>query len=159
MWNLVDAYFAHINMIHPVLHRPTFVKSIQDDLHHRDEAFGGLLLLVCAIGSRVADDNRVLVDDGCGDSSWHSAGWTWFTQVRLTQKSLLSQSRLYDLQLYCVSKTGCDAILSYKLSDCTIAGGYLLAGHESYALRVEYPWYRYQACTGHRRPQKDGLQR
>ncbi|KAI0035838.1 fungal-specific transcription factor domain-containing protein [Vararia minispora EC-137] len=103
LWTLVEAYFVHINCIQPILHKPTFVKHIRDNLHLHDEAFGGVLLMVCAVGSRVADDRRVLSGNGHGDGSWHSAGWTWFTQVNLTQKTLLSNSRLYDLQLYCLA--------------------------------------------------------
>jgi len=96
---LVDAYFEHSNLILPVLHRPTLERGIQHGQHFLDEAFGGVVLLVCAIGSRFISDPRVLVP---GSNSLLSAGWIYFSQVRTTAKLLITTSRLHDLQITCV---------------------------------------------------------
>ncbi|KIK66923.1 hypothetical protein GYMLUDRAFT_239127 [Collybiopsis luxurians FD-317 M1] len=75
---LVDAYFANLNIYLPLLHRPTFERSLHERLHYRDDAFAAVVLLVCAVGSRYVDDPRVLLD---GVDAWHSAGWRYFNQV------------------------------------------------------------------------------
>ena len=100
LWHLFECYFKHLNMILPVLHRPTFEKNVRDGLHLTDESFGGVVLLVCAVGARTSDDPRVLIENN--DGRWVSAGWDWFSQVQTAQKALVSTSRLYDLQTYCV---------------------------------------------------------
>ncbi|TFY61087.1 hypothetical protein EVG20_g7194 [Dentipellis fragilis] len=98
--SLVNLYFKHINVLFPLLHRPTFNAAIAEDLHHRDENFAGVLLLLCACASRYSDDERVLLD---GTDSWRSAGWAWFSQVQTVRKALLSAPCLYDLQMYSLS--------------------------------------------------------
>lgn len=104
MDTLVDLYFQCTNMYMPLLHRPTFEQGIKDRLHLRDDGFGSVVLLVCAMGARFSEDPRVLLD---GTDSPHSAGWKWFRQVQWVRKSLLSPPRLYDLQIACVSQVQC----------------------------------------------------
>lgn len=99
MVHLIDQYFAHGNVLLPLLHRSTFEKGIADGLHRRDEGFGSTVLLVCALGARWSDDPRVILP---GTNSGHSAGWQWFRQVQWVRRSLLSPPRLYDLQICCV---------------------------------------------------------
>lgn len=99
MTDLIDLYFRHVNVYSPLLHRPTFEKSVAEGLHLTDDAFGANLLLVCAVGARYSDDPRVLLD---GVQSVHSSGWKWFDQVQLVKKSLLAPPTLYDIQFYCV---------------------------------------------------------
>jgi len=96
--SLVDLYFSNINMYHPLLHRPTFEKSVAEGLHYRDERFASTYLLVCAVGSRFSDDRRVLLDEF---DTHHSCGWKWFNQVQMVKKTFLTPT-LYDLQFYCV---------------------------------------------------------
>ncbi|THH16874.1 hypothetical protein EW146_g3841 [Bondarzewia mesenterica] len=98
--SLVELYFDHINIFLGLLHRPTFEKALEEGLHLRDEGFGGLLLLVCANGSRFSHDRRVLLE---GTELWHSCGWKYFAQVQMVRKSLLSAPCLYDLQMYSLS--------------------------------------------------------
>jgi hypothetical protein len=100
MKELVDLYFTQVNMLLPLLHRPTFEKGIADELHLTNDGFGSTVLLVCAIGSRYSNDPRIFLDDV--DNS-HSSGWKWFEQVHLVRRSFLTAPQLYDLQLYCVS--------------------------------------------------------
>lgn len=100
MDDLIELYFERVNLYLPLLHRPTFKKLVEDCLHHENDGFACVLLLVCAVGSRASDDPRVLLDDS---ESHHSAGWKWFDQVQMMRRSLLSPPTLYDLQFYCVS--------------------------------------------------------
>lgn len=93
---LIAAFFERCNTYMPLLHRPTFEKAVADGLHLRDEGFGSLFLLACAIGSRFVEDPRVLLEN---TQSSHSAGWKWFRQVQWVRRSLLSPPRLYDLQI------------------------------------------------------------
>jgi hypothetical protein len=96
--DLVDLYFKRANMYYPLLHRFTFQKALDEDIHLHDVGFAGVALLVCAVGAQWSDDPRVFLPD----SSTHSAGWKWYNQVRLGSKSILAPVTLYDLQQYCV---------------------------------------------------------
>ncbi|KAG5645116.1 hypothetical protein DXG03_006930 [Asterophora parasitica] len=100
MTALVDLYFTKVNLILPLLHRPSFERSITEGLHLQDDGFGANVLLVCAVASRFSDDPRVFLD---GTDSLHSAGWKWYLQVKQIRKSLLAPPTLYDLQFYCLS--------------------------------------------------------
>jgi hypothetical protein len=95
---LIDSYFTHVNVITPLLHRPSFEHSVASGTHLRDADFGEVLLLVCAVGAHYVDDARVLLDD----VTKHSAGWEWFCQVPVAQRSVFTVPSLYDLQLCCV---------------------------------------------------------
>ncbi|KAG5648611.1 hypothetical protein DXG03_003222 [Asterophora parasitica] len=41
---LVDAYFVHVNVHLPLLHRPTFEKSLAENLHYASPSFGAFLV-------------------------------------------------------------------------------------------------------------------
>lgn len=97
---LVDLYFTHVNLHQPLLHRPTFEKSIAGKLHLTNNGFAVTLLVVCANGSRYSENPRVFFD---GTGSYHSRGWKWFDQVQMVRKSLLASPSIYDMQFYCVS--------------------------------------------------------
>ncbi|KAF8992799.1 fungal-specific transcription factor domain-containing protein [Cyathus striatus] len=108
---LTDAYFEHVNLFYPLLHRPTFKRAIENNLHLNDDGFASVLLLVCAVGARHTDevDKRTLSD---GFDSPYSAGWKWYNQVQVVKPSLLDPTSLYDLQVYCLAVgflTGCSA--------------------------------------------------
>ncbi|KIP05406.1 hypothetical protein PHLGIDRAFT_92212, partial [Phlebiopsis gigantea 11061_1 CR5-6] len=97
MTSLIEAFFCHLNVYFPLLHRPTFEKGIEDGLHLRDDSFGATVLLVCAVGSRFASDDSVLPPE---TKSWHWAGWPWFRRVSATRKLVhLSSPSVYDLQV------------------------------------------------------------
>ncbi|KAJ3558753.1 hypothetical protein NM688_g738 [Phlebia brevispora] len=94
---LIDRYFHSHNVYWPLLHRPTFDRSIQEGLHLRDNNFACVVLLVCAIGSRGYGDPRVLLDEYCDH---HSAGWKWFRQAQSSfQFVTFEPPCLYDLQI------------------------------------------------------------
>ncbi|KAK0202974.1 fungal-specific transcription factor domain-containing protein [Desarmillaria ectypa] len=97
--SLVDLYFVEVNTFVPLLHRPTFEKSIDDKIHLEDKEFATVLLYVCALASRHTDDPRVLSD---GVSSKQSSGWKWVNQAIRGRKSLLSAPTLHSLQSICL---------------------------------------------------------
>ncbi|KAK0191438.1 fungal-specific transcription factor domain-containing protein [Armillaria mellea] len=91
--SLVELYFIHINRFWPLLHRPTFERSLAAALHRTDRAFAAIVLTVCANGARFSDDPRVRVDR---DELPYRHGWKWFIQVH--RVSVLRTPNLYDLQ-------------------------------------------------------------
>ena len=99
MPSLIDAYFQHFNIFMPLLHRPTFEKSLAEGLHFKDSMFGATLLLVCAHGSRYSEDPRVLAE---GSDNPRSAGWKWFEQVNIFRRTLYQRTTLYELQMHAV---------------------------------------------------------
>lgn len=99
MKSLIGHYFENVDIFLPLIHRPTFERSIEQGLHHTHEMFGATLLLVCAVGARFSSDVRVKLE---GVEGYHSNGWEYFDQVQLIKKSLLDPPSLYDLQFYCV---------------------------------------------------------
>ncbi|KAF8875510.1 fungal-specific transcription factor domain-containing protein [Infundibulicybe gibba] len=98
--SLTELYFVHINLFFPLLHKPSFKRSVSEGLHYKDEMFSVIVLLVCAIGARFSSDRRVLLD---GVDSFRSAGWGWFNQVQMLQRGYITLPTLYDLQYYCLS--------------------------------------------------------
>lgn len=99
MSSLIDAYFLNFNLFVPLLHRPTFEKSVAEGLHLSDSTFGATLLLVCAHGSRYSEDPRVLAE---GSDNFRSAGWKWFEQVNAFRSTLYKRTSLYELQMHAV---------------------------------------------------------
>jgi hypothetical protein len=100
MPSLIDAYFQHFNIFLPILHRPTFEKSVAEGLHFSDSMFGATVLLVCAHGSRFSEDPRVLAK---GSDNHRSAGWKWFEQVNVFRNTLYKRTTLYELQMHAVN--------------------------------------------------------
>ena len=97
---LLDAFFDKHNSIFPVLHRPSFERQVYvENLHITDRRFGAVVLVVCALASRLVDDPRTLYDES---QNLHSAGWKYFKQIRLVQSSCIDPVSLYDVQLYAV---------------------------------------------------------
>ena len=92
MEKLIDGYFDNMNMYLPLLHAPTFRRRVADAAHLHDPAFGAVLLLVCATGSRWTDDPRAQTDDGT------TPGWGWFTQVDTVRWSIFERPKVEDVQ-------------------------------------------------------------
>jgi len=99
--SLIHHYFSTVNVFLPLLHRPTFERSIAMHLHHTDDDFAVNVLLVCALGARYSNDDRVKLD---GIDDWRSSGWRWYNQVEAHRRSYhnVGLPTLYDLQFYCV---------------------------------------------------------
>ncbi|KAJ7765439.1 fungal-specific transcription factor domain-containing protein [Mycena maculata] len=98
--SLVDLYFTHVNLILPLLHRPTFARDLAVGLHLTNDGFAATFLMVCAIGARFSSDSRVLLD---GTDNLHSCGWRWFEQLQLMRDPLGPPPCLYDLQFSALS--------------------------------------------------------
>lgn len=80
---------------------------LAENRHQRDQDFGMIVLMVCALASRYSHDPRVFSpgdsgDDGKGPKGL-SSGWKYFKQVPMHRKSLLYRAGLFDLQYYVVS--------------------------------------------------------
>lgn len=95
--HLVARYFDAINTVFPILHRPSFMRSIQQRLHETNQGFGALVLIVCAIGCGFTDDPRV-VQVISPDSS--CTAWKFFHQVASAQKRHYLPHSLYEAQIY-----------------------------------------------------------
>lgn len=125
-------FFARVNPWMGLLHRPTFLNSLEKGLHRTDRGFGGVVLLVCAMGA-IHSDNPRHVDDpsiaeGAGiDPPWQSAGWKWASQVDPMRNALSHTPSLYDLQIYavCVSLR----VVSWIAYGLILAPAIAVAGH------------------------------
>ena len=143
---LVDAYFNRHNDYAPLIHRPTFDRSLAEGLHLRDEGFATLLLLVCALGARTSTDPRVLFE---GYSNYHSAGFEWFKQAADAFHVVKRSLRLYDLQNTCVS-TGTFAPCLFLSTRAAKAAFPLPSGGITSSKRMADHRHRYslRSCAG-----------
>nr|GAT54574.1 predicted protein [Mycena chlorophos] len=66
MQELVQLYFQHVGIYLPLLHRPTFERSVREGLFLENDSFGATVLLVCAIGARWHPDPKMGAPDGTG---------------------------------------------------------------------------------------------
>ncbi|KAJ7842224.1 hypothetical protein B0H14DRAFT_2781286 [Mycena olivaceomarginata] len=102
--NLIDIYFQRINPLLFLLHSPTFRASVADREHLCDPHFGAVVLVVCALASRISNDPRVLLTS---DATLHTAGWKFFSQIQPLAFELFLQTSnfrwIYRLQLICLS--------------------------------------------------------
>ncbi|KAJ6464387.1 fungal-specific transcription factor domain-containing protein [Mycena sanguinolenta] len=96
---LVDLYFAHENIYYPILHRPTFERSIAEGLHRCSVEFGTVVLLVCAIASRYSDDGRLQQVD----AEPLRRGYQFFDQLPPHSDHMFKTPTLYQLQYYCLA--------------------------------------------------------
>ncbi|KAF5350773.1 hypothetical protein D9758_010391 [Tetrapyrgos nigripes] len=96
---LVDAYFIHQNTYMPLLHRPSFERSINEGLHLRDDAFGALVLSVCALGAIFLEEHQLAQESE--DTPFISPGMKWFQQLPIAQTAFGQRSiSLYHIQMY-----------------------------------------------------------
>lgn len=164
--SLIDIYFEHVNPFTALLHAPSFRRSVEDGLHLRDDGFGQVTLMLCAIAARFSDDPRVLLDGG-HDQSLHSAGWKWFSQVEVTRRSLLTPPCLYDLQIYCVSFLSLFLITPFHPASCgglKLAVSLLLVACDTFLARIlcttrmlDHDRRRDQDRAGCRRTSEEGV--
>lgn len=97
LWDLLRIYFTEVAPYFPLLHRPTFEKAVINGRHLLDPSFGALLLAVCAVAARDSQDLRILKQD-----TKITAGWQWFSQIRLVRPNFVEPTSVHELQLYCV---------------------------------------------------------
>ncbi|THU95603.1 hypothetical protein K435DRAFT_839398 [Dendrothele bispora CBS 962.96] len=130
----INAYFVEYNIYSPLLHWPTFEKSISQNLHLHDESFGAVVLAVCALGARIVSPTPV--KDKPGDR--------WFNQIRIEKYVFRETLELYHLQLYCLCLfyfrcivTGFDG--AWLLSGIAIRRAHEKGIHRRYAQSVQQP--------------------
>jgi len=99
MLHLVDCYFDNLNIILPILHRPSFTRSIEEGLHKINGHFGAAVLVVCAIGCRCATDPRVVHDVATSSSC---TAWKLFNQISINSSCEVPfiTISVYEAQLY-----------------------------------------------------------
>ncbi|KAF7347296.1 Zn(2)-C6 fungal-type domain-containing protein [Mycena venus] len=107
---LLVLYFTNVHPTTPILHRPSFERSVAEGLHLADPQFGGLLLSVLALASRYSKDPRVFVD---GDASL-SAGWSFYNQIWILRKKF--EPTIYEVQMYCLLTLYCTGISATHIS-------------------------------------------
>ncbi|KAL0577367.1 Gypsy retrotransposon integrase-like protein 1 [Marasmius crinis-equi] len=102
MSNLISSYFSKVNLIYPLLHRPSFEASILDGLHLVEPQLACILLLVCSLGSKYTNDTRVFANS-VEQGKELSSGWQWYEQVESYRKTLSPfTSSLLELQYHCL---------------------------------------------------------
>ncbi|KAF7299193.1 Zn(2)-C6 fungal-type domain-containing protein [Mycena indigotica] len=92
--SLVALYFEQFHATLPILHRPSFERSVANGLHLENPQFAQLLLVVLATGSRFSNDPRVLID---GETT-QSAGWDFVAQIPTARRWF--DPDLYEVQMY-----------------------------------------------------------
>ncbi|KAJ7505484.1 fungal-specific transcription factor domain-containing protein [Mycena galericulata] len=92
---LLKLYFINIHPTLPILHRPSFERSVAEGLHLKDPKFGATLLAVLGIASRYSDDPRVFID-----GNTLSSGWKFVAQVEIVHKWF--DPSIYEVQFYCL---------------------------------------------------------
>ncbi|KAJ7801300.1 fungal-specific transcription factor domain-containing protein [Mycena olivaceomarginata] len=116
--SLLHIFWANINPTLPILHRPSFERSVAEGLHLTNAEFGGTLLAVLACGlAGYSNDPRVFVDDDRG----FSAGWKFANQIRILRK--LFEPTIHEVQMYCVL-----TLYSLSLSEPQVSWLYLGLG-------------------------------
>lgn len=98
---LVDLFFTHINIIYPILHRPTFEREFGEGKHLHESSFGVVVLCICACAARLSEDPRCRMD---GSQDKDSAGWRWHNQMRFVPNTAFNPMTVSDLQVYAVRK-------------------------------------------------------
>jgi len=131
MEELIKLFFTHSAYCVPLLHRPTFQRSVKEGLHYRDSGFAMTLLGVCALGARWSNDPRVLLE---GTTSLHSSGYKWYRQMKFFHENTLRAPSIYELQAFCVSRHSFP--LHWYLTSSQIAVMYLQGSST-----VEKCWY------------------
>lgn len=97
MQHLVGCFFDNLNVILPLLHRPSFMRSIEEGLHQVDYNFGATVMLVCAIGCRYTEDPRVVHKI---TTSTSCTAWKLFNQIHQLEKLCYLPHSLYEAQIY-----------------------------------------------------------
>ncbi|KAH6899490.1 fungal-specific transcription factor domain-containing protein [Coprinopsis sp. MPI-PUGE-AT-0042] len=100
--HLVDCYFENSDPFKPVLHQPSFERSLEEGLHIKDRRFGGCVLAVCAVGARHSKDKRV-IPEGVDSGLELGAGTQWFRQLGSDKQVISSTPSLHELQTYLLS--------------------------------------------------------
>ncbi|KAK1218475.1 hypothetical protein PQX77_018801 [Marasmius sp. AFHP31] len=105
--SLFELYFHHVNVLFPLLHRPTFERQWKERLHERNIWFACLSMSILALASRWSQDVRVLPDNEqnkpVGTIDWTLAGWRYFSvclSIHRTRRSLFFPASLFEIQTF-----------------------------------------------------------
>ncbi|KAK7465008.1 Gypsy retrotransposon integrase-like protein 1 [Stygiomarasmius scandens] len=96
LYELIDAFFTNFHYRFPLLHRPSFERSIADGLHFRDAAFGALLLTVCTVASSFCPTSPQL------DHEAQMPGWEWIRQIQIDHFVFGQPMSLHLMQMLCL---------------------------------------------------------
>jgi len=140
---LVDTYFSHSNIYFPILHRPTFQRLLDQDLHQRNHEFGSLLLVVCAIGARFTN-HPYLSDVPPGAVNCRVAHWLSQTR-RVMKNPFTSTATLFEVQYFCVS----------RLFVRVLAPGVRVETPSFPAARYMHGWFSHTNEVGHSRDRRE----
>ncbi|KAJ4468790.1 fungal-specific transcription factor domain-containing protein [Lentinula aciculospora] len=102
MIDLFELYFSNFNYLLPILHRPSFLRSVSEGLHNKDRHFGGIVLATCALGALFSNDSRVYENQ---TASERSIGWKWIRQIQPIKQSFSEPPSISEIQLYIVYMT------------------------------------------------------
>ncbi|KAK0196735.1 fungal-specific transcription factor domain-containing protein [Armillaria mellea] len=152
LWSLIGLYFTESNIFLPVLHRPSFERSVAQSTHLSDPVFATVVLAVCAIASRYSTDTRVLIDN---ESS--SSGWKWMQQILVDRRAntFSSPPLIYSCQSTClvaVFMLGCSVpqtawtLAGIGLRVAQEAGAHRKRGHEGSNNAEAESWRRVFWC-------------
>ncbi|KAG7098621.1 hypothetical protein E1B28_000543 [Marasmius oreades] len=104
---LFDLYFHHINILFPLIHKPTFERQWKGRLHERNIWFACLTMSIFALGSRWCQDVRVLPESEqvkpAETIDWTLAGWDYFSvcvSVHRMRRSLFFPASLFEIQTF-----------------------------------------------------------
>ncbi|KAF9793223.1 hypothetical protein BJ322DRAFT_1154669, partial [Thelephora terrestris] len=107
--DLIGLYFAHVNVVYPLFHRPTFYDHWNEGLQFRDVCFTSVCMLVFAVASRWSTDPRALGEPEPPEAGkplrYRKAGWHYFNatiQLFSRRRSILLPATLFELQLHCL---------------------------------------------------------
>ena len=100
MLHLVDSYFENLDPLLPLLHRPSFMRSIAEGFHELDQNFGATVLLVCAIGCRYTDHPGIAHELSASTSC---TAWNLYNQVNRIRKAPYVPHSIHEIQIYPVS--------------------------------------------------------
>ena len=137
MRHLIDCYFDNLNILLPLLHRPSFVRSIEEGLHHVDHNFGATVLLVCAIGCRYSEDPRISHEI---TTSTSCTAWLYFKQLHKLHRVEHLPHSLHEAQTYPVRSLHSfqHRLIDFTKACCALSGRLFasrdaLGGHRSRA--------------------------
>lgn len=153
---LFDLFFRHTNTYLPLLHRPTFERQWQNQLHHSNIWFATVCILMFAVASRwyaVGEDSPTSPGE-----DWKAVGWRWFfvaLDVHCIRPTLSCPATLFEIQTFVVS---CSIGFS-TLRDLTenVAHGILLAWNDLWPRGLVVCFNRYQKSPRSRSSPQESL--
>ncbi|KAL8286426.1 hypothetical protein RQP46_004443 [Phenoliferia psychrophenolica] len=100
--SLILSFFAHVNELLPIIHRPSFERALAAGMLETDPSFRRLVLMIFALGCRSHKDPRIpvpplvlTVDPGHKE---HAAGFDYFMAASGDTINHLTTASLFDIQ-------------------------------------------------------------